>query len=282
LIKNYYKIFYNTWPTSINFILISILLSIPVLLLGEWSIYFLPVIFLITLCYIYGKRFIIALILITLFTLVGELSESLRAVVQVVDFTLLGILFFKRFGLNFKDYPAVPKSIRYLLLLYFSAMVISAAMSSYPFAGIGIIGRQAAFFIIVYIFYALIQNVTVIKNYITAIMIVAVIFVIISLVAFFFEGYSLIDIVAQSRTRIANVITNPEALTNFYVFTFPIALTVLLIKKQTFFKVISLLFLFFISLGLILTMARSAILAILLSSSILFFMIKRKLFYRLL
>ncbi|MCW8810026.1 MAG: O-antigen ligase family protein [Ignavibacteriaceae bacterium] len=240
----------------------------------------LPVILLITLCFIFGERFIIALILITLFTLVGELNESLRAVVQITDFILLGIIFLKRFGLNFKEYPHVPKSIRYLVLLYFSAMIISAVMSSYPFAGIGIIGRQAAFFIIVYIFYALIQDIAVIKNYINALMIVAVIYVIISLIAFFFEGYSLIDILSKNRTRISIVITNPEALTNFYIFSFPIAITFFLLKKQKFYRVISLLFLFFISLGIMLTMARSSILAILLSSSILFFMIKRKLFYR--
>jgi O-antigen ligase len=280
LFTTYFKIFQNTWPININFVLISILLSVPALLLGELSIYFIPIIFLITLSYIYGEKFIIALILISLFTLVGELNESLRAVVHLVDFTLLGILFLKKFGLNFKDYPRVPKSIRYLLLLYFSAMVISAVMSSYPFAGIGIIGRQAAFFIIVYFFYALVQDVVVIKNYINALMIVAVIYVIISLIAFLFEGYSLIDIVAKNRTRISTVITNPEALTNFYIIAFPFALTVFLLKKQTLYKIISLLFLFFISLGLILTMARSAILAILLSSSILFFMIKRKIFYR--
>lgn len=280
MFSNYYKIFQNTWPNNINFIRVSILLSIPVLFLGEWSIYFLPVILLTTLCFIYGERFIIALILITLFTLVGELSESLRAVVHITDFTLLGILFLKRFGLNFKDYPRIPKSIQYFLVLYFFAMMISASMSSYPFAGRGIIGQQAAFFIIVYIFYSLIQNVAVIKNYIIALLVVAVIFVIISLFAFFIEGNNLIDIIAKNRTRISAVITNPEALTNFYIITFPIAITVLLLRKQTFYKVITSLFLFFISLGIILTMARSAILAILLSSSILFFMIKRKLFYR--
>lgn len=280
MFSSYCKTYQNIWPNNFNFIILSILLSIPAILLDKWSFYTLPLIFITTLCFIFGERLVIALILISLFTLVGELSESLRKVVQLVDFTLLGILFLQRFGLNFKAYPRVPKSIGYLLLFYFATMIISAMMSSYPFAGIGMIGRQAAFFIIVYIFYSLIRNVAVIKNYIYALLAVAVIFVIISLIAFFFEGYSLVDIVAKNRTRISAVITNSEALTNFYIIAFPIAMAVLLVNKQRFYKVISILFLLFICLGLILSMSRSAILAILLSSSIILFFLRRKLFYR--
>ena len=57
-------------------------------------------------------------------------------------------------------------------------------------------------------------------------------------------------------------------------------MAVLLVEKQSVYKLISILFLLFISLGLILSMSRSAILAIVLSSSIILFFLKRKLFFR--
>ena len=280
MFSTYYKTFQKTWPNNINFILLSILLSIPALLLGEWSIYLLTIIFLITLCYIFGERFIIALTLITLFTLVGELNKSLRVVVHLVDFTLLGFIFLKKYGLNFKDYRRIPNSILYFLLFFFAIMIFSSAVSSYPFAGIGIITEQIEFFIIVYVFYSLIDNESDIKIYISAVIVAAIIFVIISLIAFFFQGNSLIDIITKNRTRISVVITNPEVFPNFYIFTFPIALTVLLIRKQFIYKAISSIILICICIGLILTMSRSAILGVIINSSIILFVTKRKWFYR--
>ncbi len=92
------------------------------------------------------RDFIIAVILITLFTLVGELNASLRSVIHFVDFTLLGILFLKKFGLNFNSYPRIPKSLIYFLLLYGIAFLLSSVMSKYPFAGVGIFTKQVAFF----------------------------------------------------------------------------------------------------------------------------------------
>jgi O-antigen ligase len=280
LFSNYYKIFNTTWPNNINFVLISILLSIPALLLGEWSIYFLPLIFLITLCYIFSERFIIALILITLFTLVGELNQSLRAVVHLIDFTLLGILFLKRFGLNFKEYRLIPKSMVYFLLLYFSVMIMSSAMSSYPFAGIGIISEQIAFFIIVYVFYSIINDERDINNYLIAIMVVSFVLVTVSLIQLFSTNFNLLDIIAKDRIRISVLITNAEASSNFYLISFPFLIVLFLAKKQSFNRNLIVAFAIYLSFGLSLAMSRSAILGITLSTAIIFFILRRRRFYQ--
>jgi len=141
------------------------------------------------LSFVFGERFILAIIIISLFTLVGELSRSLRTVVQLVDFTLLGILFLKRFGLSSDSYPRVPRSVLYFLILYFSAMIISAVMSKYPFAGNGLIALQAAFFIIAYVLYSLIEDENDIKNYFRAIVVVSCIIVTVLIISFFREGF---------------------------------------------------------------------------------------------
>ncbi|MDH3269613.1 MAG: hypothetical protein OEM46_12255, partial [Ignavibacteria bacterium] len=136
----------------------SIFLSLPAIVLGNNILYALPVLITILLSLIYGERFIIAVILITLFTLVGEFNASLRSVIHFVDFSLLGIFFLKRFGLNFSTYPRIPKSLVYFLLLYGFAFLLSSAMSKYPFAGIGILAKQVAFFLIAYVFYSFIKD----------------------------------------------------------------------------------------------------------------------------
>lgn len=266
---------------NLSFLILSIGLSIPAILLGENLLLALPVITVIMLSFVFGERFILAIIIISLFTLVGDLGRSLRLVVQLVDFTLLGILFLKRFGLNFQSYPAVPKSVLYFLLLYFSAMTISAVMSNYPFAGIGTITQQIAFFIIAYIFYSLISSARDINLYFTSIFVVACILVTFSLLAFSQGDVSLLDILSPNRPRVSAIITNIEASTNFFVVSFPMIISILLLKRKYADKAIYYFFIFYFSLGLTLTMSRSAIIGIIVSTAIIFYLLNRRRFYHL-
>ncbi|NWG27900.1 MAG: O-antigen ligase family protein [Ignavibacteriaceae bacterium] len=195
--------------------------------------------------------------------------------------SLLFIMFLKKFGLEFVKYRRLPKALINFLFLYFSAMVISSAMSNYPFAGSSIILKQLLFFIIVYVFYSLIDDFSDIKNYISSIIVVSFIFSTISLIYFFIEGYSLLNIVTSGRIRISILITNPEALTNFYVISFPFLITYIILQKHKFSKWIASFLLFYIVLGLILTMSRSAVIGILLSTSIILYILRKNTFYQL-
>lgn len=267
---------------NLSLLVLSIGLSIPAILISENILLALPVVIVIMLSFILGERFILALIIISLFTLVGDLGRSLRLVVQLVDFTLLGILFLKRFGLNFYSYPKVPKSVIYFLVLYFSAMIISAVMSNYPFAGIGVITQQIAFFIIAYIFYSLIDGERDIKFYFSAIFLVACILVTSSLIAFAKEGVDLLVVISPNRPRVSAIIENIEAATNFYVVSIPIVISFVLLKKDRYNFIINRFLLFYFGLGLILAMSRSAIMGIIVSSAIIFYLLRRKRFYQLL
>lgn len=255
-------------------------MSLPAILVGESILLILPLVLIIILSIIFGEKFIISIIIISLFILVGELNRSLRAIVQLVDFTLLGILFLKRFGLAFELYPKVPKSIIFFLILYFSAMIISSVMSNYPFAGIGIITRQIAFFIIVYIFYSLLASTKYFHLYFNSIHIVSVILVTSSLVSILQGDVSLLDFLSPNRPRVSAIITNTEASTNFFIISFPLLISSILLKPKFGEKWLAFFLLFYISVGLIFTMSRSAIIGIVLSSGIIFFILKRKRFYQ--
>ncbi len=266
---------------NLSLLLLSIGLSIPAILLGENLLLALPVVSVIMLGFVFGERFVLAIIIISLFTLVGDLGRSLRLVVQFVDLTLLGILFLKRFGLNFQSYPTVPKSVLYFLLLYLSSMIISAVMSNYPFAGIGSIAQQIAFFIIAYIFYSLISSARDIHLYFNCIFIVACILVTFSLLAFSQGDVSLLDILSPNRPRVSAIITNIEASTNFFVVSMPLIISSILLKKKFADNIFNYFLIFYFGLGLVITMSRSAIIGIILSSAIIFYLLRKKRFYQL-
>lgn len=267
---------------NVSLLIIAFGLSLSALLLTEIVLLIIPLVIIIMLSLVFGERFIIAIVIISLFTLVGEVTGSYRIFIQLVDFILLGILFLRRYGLNFNSYPQIPKSITYFLVLYFSAMIISATMSKYPFAGIGIIANQIAFFIVVYVFYALIQNEKDIRFYFYIIFLVGCILVTSSLVTFIKEGVSLLEIFAPNRPRVSAIISNIEASTNFFVVSFPIIISLILFRKDFKENLPNYFLLFFFSIGLILTMSRSAIIAIVFSSAIVFYILRRKWFYQLL
>ena len=265
-----------------SLIAVSLLLSLPAIALGSSLIFAIPVLIAILLSLIYGERFIIAFVIITLFTLVGEFNRSLRIVVQIVDFSILGYLFLKRFGLEFESYKRIPKSVIYFLLLYGMTFFLSSAMSNHPFAGLGIFAKQLAFFAVAYVFYSFIRNETDIKNYFISIIIVAAIYTSLFILTFISEGYNLLSLLSESRVRITALTGNMEAATNFCVITFPILICYTFLKKKSSKKTTAWLVLSYSTIGLILTMSRSAILGIAVSTAIIFFMLNRKRFYQIL
>jgi len=266
---------------SYQLILLSVMLSLPVIILGENLILVLPLVIIVILSSIFGERFVLAVVIISLFVLIGEVSRSLRYLVYVFDFTFLAYVFLKRFGLNFRTYPKVPRSVIYFLLLYFSTMIISSVMSKYPFAGFGIFTQQVAFFIIVYVFYSLINNRNDVKLFFVGIYIVAGIIVTLSLISFFKEGLNLLEIISPNRPRVSVITGNIEASTNFFVVSFPLLIGSLLLKKKYSEIKFEYFLIFYFSLGLILMMSRSSILGILFSSAIILFMLRRRMFYNL-
>ena len=281
MINTHIKIFQKSLTYNFNAIIISVLLGLAAIALNNTLLIF-PVLIAILLISLYGEKFLITLILIALFTLVGEVNPTLRTIVHIVNFTLLGILFLKRFGLEFNSYPRIPKTILYFLLLYAITFILSSIMSNYPLAGVGVFTRQAAFFVIAYVLFALINDENTIKLYLTSFLIVSFILVTASLIVFVGDGINLLEIISPNRPRISAIISNPEASTNFFVLSFPFIISFILIEGKKFKKKISYLLLFYFSLGLILIMSRSAILGILLSTAIILFLLRRKKFFQLL
>lgn len=264
----------------IHFLIISILLGIPAVFLSSQIIYVIPLAGVMLLALTYGERFIILIILIALFTLIGEINESMRFVVQLSSFATIVILFLKRYGLDFSIFPRIPKSLQLFLFLYFVSILVSGIMSKHPPECLVVIFRQSTFLVIAYLFYALIENIKDIKNYFLSILIVSGITVSILIFSFIDSGFNLLTLISENRIRITAISSNAEALTNFLVVSIPLVVSAILLTKKRSIKINYWFILIFFTIGLVLAMSRSAILAIILSSAIIYFILYKKYFYR--
>ncbi len=116
-------------------------------------------IFLVTiLIYIYGKKVILGLIIISYLIITTEFFEEYRIYITIVVSALLLLLFLQEFGLKTENFVQVPKQILFFLAFLFVTLLISTVFSSRPLIGFIAIVRMAFFFIICYIFYSLLQN----------------------------------------------------------------------------------------------------------------------------
>jgi O-antigen ligase len=152
-------------------------------------------------------------------------------------------------------------------------------MSDYSTAALPLLFRQTAFFIIVYILFSLIRNEKDIKTFLFGLLLATSVLVASSIVLFISEGTGFFNL-AGYRNRVSGLISNIDSITAFYMIAFPMAVALILIKSKILVKSISWLFLIYLSLGLFLTMSRSAILGVIVSSLVMFYVIHRKNFYR--
>ena len=249
-------------------VLLNYLTVIPIILL---------IIFLIST--IDQKKTLLWIVIVTLLTLVGELGPGLRVIIQIMDIAILLYLFLSKFGLAIKNFPRVPKTFISFLVFYYIAIVLSIAMSNHPFAGVVLLIRQTVFFAIIYFLYALIEDESDIKNYFYALIFAAVVMASSSIFSFLFSLSTFFYFESGSRDRIAGIISNPNNIANFYVVSFPLLLISIIKKKSVFSARLSWLLIPYFSFALILTISRSAIISIAISTLIILYFVKRKHFY---
>ncbi len=230
---------------------------------------------------LYDERFLFGLIIVTLFSIVSGFGSTLRLVVHITNFSLLGFLFIRHYGFNFTEYPKIPKPLLYFIGMYYFSMLISATFSNYFFSGLFLIGRQTAFFIIAYIFYSLIKDIEYVKTIIISLVIVSVFIAMSSVYDVSQSGVDLINIAMGGRYRGASFIANTDASTAFFILTLPIILVFVFLKEYKNIRGILSSLIVVITLGLFLIISRSAILSISVSLSILLYRVRKMLFIKL-
>jgi O-antigen ligase len=262
-------------------LLITVAFTISLLFVDAPWIALLGMLFFIIL-FRFRKDFFIIFSFFTLITLTPGLSSTLRLVVQIVNIILLIYLFLNKYQLDRKKHPKIPVLIIHLIVLILTSMVFSTLFSDYPGTGIIQILRTCLFFVILYLFYSLIENDRDLKLFITAFIITAIFLFIIVLYLFYSADYDIIQFQKFLLIDGEQNYIHKNTIGVLFVMTISILLPYYFSQSNGTRKRVIVLTIFCLFIGLVITNARAAIFSLIISTSFIFFVLNRKVFYRLL
>ena len=222
------KLFNLTYENSLSIVIIAILLGLFVSTLGEYVIYGILGLLFVVPFFIYGEKYIIFFIIVSLFTLVGDINKDLRAVIHILDFSLLALLFLYHYGFQIKEYPKLPCSLIYFLLLYYFSMVLAMVMSNHVYDGLQRIGRQTIFFGVAYLLYSSIRKDVDLKSILYGIIAAGIIIAFSTITNFYSEGFELADYTAGIAIRVTGLMRNILATETFFIVAIPLLIVFLL------------------------------------------------------
>lgn len=257
--------------------IIILLSSLSILLLNYLAIGILLCLILF-IYLIYQEDSILFFSIMLFLVFIGEeIGPSFRLIFQLMGISLMLFLFFKQYGMNFPQFPKIPRPFVLLLSLLFASIIISALFSKYPGAAIGPILRLTAFLLIAYLFYSQINNFHSVKIILISLFVVSTIMAAAVFYDFIVNGFSLINLLTASY-RASGIISNYNATAGFFAITTPLTFSLLLSDIKRSHKVYLGFFLFVQLLALLSTGSRSAYLAITIAFLIILFNLNRNLF----
>ena len=228
----------------------------------------------------YQKNFFIIFSFFTLITITTGLSASLRLLVQLVNIFLLVYFFLRIYQIDHRNYPKIPRSIMLLVLLIISSMIVSTFFSDYPGTGMIPILRTILFFLIVYLFYSLIENEKELKLYILIFVITSISLFFLVLYLFYSANFDLIEFQQYLFIDEEQNYIHKNTLGALFVMTISIILAYYFSQSNSIRKRTIELTIFLLIIGLVITNARAAIFSLAVSTSFIFYLLNKKIFYR--
>ena len=225
---------------------------------------------------VWGEKSLLLFAIVSLLTLTSTINISLRAVVQIFNGLALFYLFFKKYGLEFRSYPKIPKEVGILIFLVFLSMTVATAFSHYVLLGFNQIIRTALFFIITYFIYSLVEENSDVKLLMTALFLVALIYTYTLIQGLAKENFDLVQMNLKRVDKLSNDYMNMNRMGAFFIIIIPICLSYLLEQKKGKLKLFLTGFFLITIIGLFITNSRAAILGVLLGSIFILYNLNRK------
>lgn len=227
---------------------------------------------------IYGESFLLFFAVVTLLATPAEAVTFLRPVIQMADFAILFYIFIKEYGIDFKNYPALPRNLVFLLIFLFCVLILSVAFSNSPSAGYIVLFRTAAFFLLVYLFYGVIRTQKQIDIILQGFLFAGLILMGSVVVDFLIQGRSLLYLIIPIRDRNYGLYSNFNVTGVYAIMLFPLIILALFsdeYRKRKIYLIISAI----ITLaGVVLIASRAALAGLVLGSIIILFFLNKKLF----
>ncbi len=243
----------------------------------SWYIILFPLLLIPVL--LYGEQILVFYSIISFLALTSTISIELRTVVQIAAILFLFYLFIKEYGFNFSEYPKIPKKVSLLILLLYSAMIISTIFSSYVLLGFKEIVRLTIFLAIIYIFFSYLKRSNDINLFLLAFFITGIIYFANVFYNFAQNNFSLVELNINELLKVQGNYINVNSIGSFFVIIISLLLSYLFAFKDKKRKIFLGVFLFIFFLGLVITNSRAAILSTIISSILLIYFFNKKLFY---
>lgn len=262
----------------------SIGLAILLSLIMSNLLILIPVILLIGLNLIYGQRFAIGIILIGYLTATTKYAGDFRIYINIFITIILIYFFLKQYGLHFNEYPKPPTEIILFLATLFLCLTLSSVFSVNPITGFYSIITTFIFFIICYLFYALLEDMRNLYTYIYSIFVIVIILSLSIITDLFRLGSTVFFLrgLYSDEVELYSMIRYTEFVIFFISLILLISLHLLKEPNERFYRIFIKLLIIFNIIILVLANSRGGILAAIVSSSFLFLVIKGRKFIKVL
>ncbi len=226
------------------------------------------------------KNYSIALVIIGFLLITSDLSEELRLGINIISLVILFYFFINIYGFKFSNYPRFPRSLSFFILLVISSMTLSSLFSINLYTGFTETFRQILFFIIIYFLYSFIDLEKDVYYFLGALFISAMILALIICFTFLNSNTLSYLLMTEGFVIDAGYMNNQAAAGGLLAVSTPITLSVLFCKNivKPYLKKYVAILIFTQFTALLLTNSRAAIFASFISTAIILFLLRRKLF----
>lgn len=252
------------------------------LLLPKYLLIISAALLIFLLLKVVSKNVIIFLIILSLLTITSSISVGLRAAVQLASIFILFYLFFRTYGFEFSIYPKIPNELSLLVAAILISMIISTIFSNYSILGIQQIIRFVVFLFIIYFIYSLTRENNDVKILFYSLIVVGFIYTVIIFNELAKNNFNFIELNLSQLEQVSSEYINLNSFGSFFIIIISIILSFLMGKKERTIKwALGVLFIILIG-GLIITNSRGAILAVLMSSMFVLYVLNKKVLKRIL
>jgi len=259
-----------------NIFVLAVLFAVIIVLFPTYIWEGIVVFTVILIITVMGEKSLLFIAVVSFLTLTSTININLRTVVLLFNGFALFYLFFKKYGLEFRSYPKIPKEIGILIFFVFLSMTVATVFSHYIILGIDQISRTALFFIIVYFIYSLVEDNSDVKLLLSALFLVALIYSYTLIQGLAKENFDLVQMNLKKVDKLSNNYINMNGMGAFFMIIIPICLSYLLELKKGKLKLFLTAFLLITIIGLFITNSRAAILGVFLGAIFILFNLNRK------
>lgn len=223
------------------------------------------------------------IILFTIFSFLvisSNINETLRFVSNSGIILILLYLFIKKYGFKVSSYPRLPGYIFRFILFLICLMFLSSLFSDSISIGLISTARQVIFFIIWFMLFSYLNEEKDIFKYAGA-LIISGFAISLSIIYSFFSSKELFLLETQGLVHEGGIYSNVTAAGGILDVTIPLTFALIIFHTKNIKMRFILVVLILVQLsGLFFTNSRESILAVVISCSLLLFILKRKIFYR--